>query len=252
MPKKALLSVILGPLCFLLAITYPYYEESDFALALPLLAIPFGVAAIILGCLKIPSDQRRAIRLSQNGRTAGLLGLIFASMMSIASPGYMEAQIRSKVSRDMNSLRILGNALDKYYIDFWNNYPPSISTLTTKETFDPPIQRLRKDGAAYSVSEIGPFIDQIPLSAFNKALPRYYTLPSIFWMIWYPGPDKKFDITLGAQNKEIDLWIGYGAAMPLWVLNSLYDPTNGTVSQGDIVRWSGGAGVEARASSPKQ
>ena len=49
---------------------------------------------------------------------------IIAILAAIAVPNFMEAQVRSKVSRVKNDVRSLATALEAYYVDN-NKYPPS-------------------------------------------------------------------------------------------------------------------------------
>ena len=49
---------------------------------------------------------------------------IIAILAAIAVPNFLEAQVRSKVSKSRNDMRALATALETYKIDT-NRYPPS-------------------------------------------------------------------------------------------------------------------------------
>jgi hypothetical protein len=147
--------------------------------------------------------------------------------------GCGESRTQSKVARDRASLRAIANALEAYYI-WWNIYPSNLSLLTHKAVFNPPVMWL----GGKQVSEIGPFIEKIPFSAFGKDIyPRNFTPSDMFWIVWYPGPDERYDLNLSDRYDDVNKWVGTRKETPSFIINYTYDPTNGTLSKGDIVRW---------------
>jgi len=129
-------------------------------------------------------------------------------MAAIAIPNFLEAQIRAKVARARSDTRTMGLALETYYIDN-SVYPP-------EKTFP-----------ASLTSPIA-YTSAAPTDPFTQPPKNYgYRLEVVNdeerWVLWSWGPD-------GADN---------GAAIE-------YDPTNGTTSRGDIVRYSDTTGRTGR------
>lgn len=198
---------------------------------------------------------------------------IIAILAAIAVPNFLEAQTRSKVSRCLNDMRSMRTALESYAVDN-NHYPENdaglaaftagqfshfrlttpIAYMTTmpKSPFiekygssggpaDPKIastingylytpnyrvgdpagtiyQSYKNDRAAY----LGP-INLLPVNA-QTAIQE-----GGFWIIKSVGPD-------GIDDRDS---VGNGG----FSLNArVYDPTNGTVSRGDIVTFSDRSG----------
>lgn len=158
---------------------------------------------------------------------------VIAILAGIALPNFLEAQTRSKVVRVKADQRSVATALEAYRVDE-GRYPPS--------TLIPPFRRLRPltSPVAY-MTEVpndvfgggdtgpGPFHTQ---GKFNfGAMPidkeSRYALTSV-------GPDR------GADCDGIEFYPGYSE--DLWEHPATgftfirYDPTNGTISDGDIWR----------------
>ena len=171
---------------------------------------------------------------------------IIAILAAIAVPNFLEAQIRSKVSRCMADMRSMATALESY-ATVYNGYPPygriapddSIhypatvnnlydkmcfagSCLTTPTAFitsffDDPFatnyqtnkEIMKKYEYLNMKQHIGNF--STPPSYINDLIPWWG-----YWRMVGAGPD---------QDRGLDI-----------KLNIVYDPTNGTVSDGDIVR----------------
>lgn len=183
---------------------------------------------------------------------------IIAILAAIAVPNFLEAQVRSKVSRAKADMRSVATALESYYVDN-NAYPPDgqnplITGLTYPLTymgstigsgwFSPAhLNNFLTTPIAYvsSADFIDPFNQE---SASNSVRTYRYinfhhiygqssdtTRQSVYpkydyycgkWQLLSNGPNKKADTSDPA----------YGM---FWVVLR-YDPTNGTVSPGDIVR----------------
>lgn len=65
-----------------------------------------------------PASHRRAFTLIE----LLVVVAIIAILAAIAVPNFLEAQVRAKVSRAKNDLRVLATALESYYVDN-NDYP---------------------------------------------------------------------------------------------------------------------------------
>ncbi|HUT25635.1 MAG TPA: prepilin-type N-terminal cleavage/methylation domain-containing protein [Sumerlaeia bacterium] len=164
---------------------------------------------------------------------------IIAILAAIAVPNFLEAQVRSKVSRVKADMRSVAVGLEAYCVDF-NSYPWSLyhslflahlSQLTT------PVAYLS------SVDFEDPFM---PLDTPDEVrCLRYFNYADTYWWIddndMYGkrayclhsyGPDRDSD---GGEHFAHRLYPGH----PEWGEPQryalLYDPTNGTRSSGDII-----------------
>ncbi len=173
---------------------------------------------------------------------------IIAILAAIAVPNFLEAQVRSKVSRAKADMRSIATALESYYVDS-NKYPPhtengwpyyltrTISTpqayMTTQALYDPfkisghaarlateypkRFRYFNTKAAEEGWPGLGPLYagwspGALPATTIATMRTKYGE-----WQLVCAGPDKK-------ENTGI-------------LENSLiYDPTNGTTSAGDIVR----------------
>ena len=172
---------------------------------------------------------------------------IIALLAAIAIPNMLEAQIRAKVSRSVSDMRTLATAIESYRVDN-NNYPaenypsPELITFAGKQ-FLPNSVKLRPltTPVAY---QSGLPIDVFapPTDPLNQVGPRTYHYVSVNdplypsdesffrggnpeglhlqWMLQSTGPDQ------GADGPNSSTY---------WQFPR-YDPTNGTVSIGNILR----------------
>lgn len=192
---------------------------------------------------------------------------IIAILAAIAVPNFLEAQTRSKVARVKADLRSLATAQEAYMVD-WNSYTNRDQAaragiegwrqLTTPLAY---ITSLPRD----------PFGESRSLSPGAKALPATYELgtglagvapsgppdspnkkgmPANTWIMDSDGPDH-IDNTLGSSGFPTHQY-GWAETNYPWddipptqpdavieALSLLYDPTNGTVSDGDVFRAGG-------------
>jgi protocatechuate 3,4-dioxygenase beta subunit len=131
---------------------------------------------------------------------------------------YSSAQERSLRSKEAVSLRIVSEALAKYHQSH-SAYPSSLGKLVPEQ------------------------LDRIPTSAFGKEYPPHYvvlddqrTSSTGFWLIWFPGPDRKYDIQEGPELKTAMQRLAERGSSP-WLTDLAFDPTNGTLSRGDMYRY---------------
>ncbi len=181
---------------------------------------------------------------------------IIAILAAIAVPNFLEAQTRSKVSRVKSDLRSLATAQEAYRID-WNSY-------TFKDTGDN-AAGYYVEGFADLTSPIA-YIGSVPWDAFGQYMdlavyrkpmlemgtgnagryassnlkknPNRNGIPINHWMMRSTGPDRVDETTINTYpwNKSV---IPHNAAGEAKMMNMVYDPTNGTVSHGDIYRVGG-------------
>ena len=191
---------------------------------------------------------------------------IIAILAAIAVPNFLEAQIRSKVSRVKSDMRTIATGLEAYYIDY-NNYPvffvaswtyprdvsppayPPISAgislstpvsyLSTGMMLDPFHQQETYGGnqAQYE----GRFITIVPGCSTNSDVSRdsgsnyfagnfglMYRAPRDCYGMQCFGPDGDDDVSS----------TGFPWTTANGNASGIYDPTNGTRSHGDIFRCS--------------
>jgi len=200
---------------------------------------------------------------------------IIAILAMIAVPNFLEAQTRAKVSRVKNDLRSLATAEEAYFVDwnsytkydrggddFWPDGSPAIEgwkQLTTPVAYITSIPHdpfglnrtqpaaARASAALYELGTgavgIGPGAPQA-----SGTPDRPMIRPTDSWIMNSNGPDR-LDQTGGtAQGNTYGWtewhypWVNLNANAPLMVIEALglvYDPTNGTVSRGDIFRCGG-------------
>lgn len=151
-------------------------------------------------------------------------------LAAIAVPNFLEAGVRSKVSRVRSDMRSMATGIESYYVD-WNQYP---------ECTTDPAKMLRrpKEGEPVVSSFANPALTT-PIAYLTQFFPDAFSVApgATFgyyqdkngWMLFSPGPDKKFDLGWEVYDSKV--------AQPTKdLLMYFYDPTNGTVSGGDIVR----------------
>ena len=195
---------------------------------------------------------------------------IIAILALIAVPNFLEAQVRAKVSRSRNDMRALSVAEEAYHVD-WNSYTNHAGgadlggdyglrgwrQLTTPVAYitsipwDPfgearhPVGTMRWGRVLYELGSGAAGIG----SAGTPDSPEQ-GFPSNTWQMSGHGPDK-YDDTVTVSNAPDRAWSWNEARYP-WVdippndpaavseaLSLLYDPTNGTVSRGNILRFGG-------------
>lgn len=196
---------------------------------------------------------------------------IIAILAAIAVPNFLEAQTRSKVSRVKADMRSLSTAVEAYAVDQnrypitaqWINGPNApqanfnnrlrgittpvayISSLPVDIFWDKTMSFPITPGTPptfeytdYTTGVVGENLPQLPhynLFASRQAMSDYYGRTGIInWAIQSAGPDRINDFQ---NNPAYPLAKPVSAAAALLEgLKRTYDPTNGTVSHGDIAR----------------
>ena len=197
---------------------------------------------------------------------------IIAILAAIAVPNFLEAQTRAKVSRVHSDQRVYATALESYRIDN-NGYPPisfenfffGLVPLSTPVSYitdaflEDPFGNRQFQQVAQDVSDIALyqyFNHGITAALFLEAglpfNPQIESLAALRWVILSPGPFRRYhlQVCLGPP-REASLAVclvesAFHHANGTWV----YDPTNGTVSIGEIRRY--GTGQEKGNYKPIQ
>ena len=181
---------------------------------------------------------------------------IIAILAAIAVPNFLEAQIRSKVSRVRADVRSLATGLESYRTDHnkyppcgthWQQTPATYHWMYINETLTTPVQYITN---AKNMRD--PFRDQNSSSNQWDWAYRYANTyetwfdsphgPSMYyepllnnymgeWMLYSAGPDHR-----SALWDPSDSHCGYRTELGYICYPIPYDPTNGTISVGDIQR----------------
>lgn len=158
---------------------------------------------------------------------------IIAILAGIALPNFLEAQTRSKVARTKNDMRVIATALEAYHVDY-GRYPSS--------TLVPLFRRLRPLSTPIA------YITSVPIDPFgavdtghgpwrSRGNYAYGAMPidrESRWALASVGPDRL------PNHDGIQFYPGYHPL--LWENPATgydfirYDPTNGTISIGDVWR----------------
>lgn len=196
---------------------------------------------------------------------------IIAILAAIAVPNFLEAQTRAKVSRAKADMRTMATAIESYYVD-WNKYPlcadelgnpidpyPGARGLTQDlEFFETRIFPGITSPIAYITSRLSdPFGERLGDEAphYHYSTRDYVIrtedgdteeweeyaetmfVPAPSTALWYTlshGPDVDHDAPgehdhrTVAQEDDHDHEEGTA---------TVYDPTNGTISNGDVAYW---------------
>ncbi|MBM3335093.1 prepilin-type N-terminal cleavage/methylation domain-containing protein [Candidatus Sumerlaeota bacterium] len=191
---------------------------------------------------------------------------IIAILAAIAVPNFLEAQLRAKVSRVKADLRNFGVACEAYAVDH-NKYPVCMGRqVGIKGSGGSHHLTVLTTPIAYmtSVSMADPFKPRLSVGfdgwlTGESGNPYSYGYASIEWCQDYygwPPPPSKFVIVsngpdfIKGPNPITGAGFGY-----YWYADIRYDtltrgrfvcwnydPTNGTVSNGDIIYWQSGFG----------
>ena len=181
---------------------------------------------------------------------------IIAILAAIAVPNFLEAQTRSKVSRMKSDMRSLATGLESYCVDN-NKYPINpasgvlpcygLGLLSTpigyitnpliKDVFIPPSAMVIATGSGGSYAVTSPYDTavQYSLRGLNGTAVDVGISGLVagqqgqWWLLRSFGPDGDADAYSSAiANNDV-----------VGILNTVYDSTNGTVSNGNVYR-SGG------------
>ncbi len=158
---------------------------------------------------------------------------IIAILAGIGLPNFLEAQTRSKVSRAKTDLRTIAGALEAYHSDH-NRYPSS--------TLVPLFRRLMPLTTPVS------YISSVPRDVFrtvDKNAGRWRSRGNYAYGARPIDLESRYALTsdgpdLRPNHSKIEYYPGYSDDIwenPESGFNYIrYDPTNGTVSAGDIWR----------------
>jgi type II secretion system protein G len=202
--------------------------------------------------------------MQNNGRTRAAFTLIellivvaiIAILAAIAVPNFLEAQTRSKVSRALADMRSIATAIESYHVDN-STYPVDGDDIQGANPFVDFDAMLRLKAVTSPVA----YMTRLPYDPFNPTKPEGLN-PTDPHNFFFPG-DPPYTYTYNTWGAYFeDPFQGQpanGGRPDNYTLSSLgptqrfdsqatasrvyYDPTNGTVSAGDIF-YSGGTRVD--------
>lgn len=182
---------------------------------------------------------------------------IIAILAAIAVPNFLEAQTRAKVSRVQSDMRSVSTAFESYMVDN-NQYPPSLARSPLAQPSPPNVSSIDTRLLTTPIA----YITSLPLDAFSvpqgqqvvpnggnnlvfygSRMPEItYEKPFNSYIGYSIGPDQEYQTggfrALGwIEEAESFELLNFSPSFP----GTRYDPTNGTVSIGDIYRFGGGA-----------
>lgn len=175
---------------------------------------------------------------SAGSAVRGTLIVPVAVLAAIAVPNFLEAQNRSRVARVRIEMRSLATGIESYYVDncaypAWTTDPAKSARPQLENGKTIPSFRLRTPGdTVASITTPIAYMTSLPVDPFaeNEAAFGYYSVARPDgWVLFSPGPDGDFDLDWKVYDA--------GVAQPSpALLEKAYDPTNGTVSDGDLWR----------------
>jgi prepilin-type N-terminal cleavage/methylation domain-containing protein len=179
---------------------------------------------------------------------------IIAILAAIAVPNFLEAQVRSKVSRVKSDMRSFAVGLEAYMVDH-NHYPRSYRLVGETRTY---INSQLTTPIAYLTSVFPDPFNQVDANPDDRVFPYWgpdyielgrstsmpillqEILPNVtdgselnnvdFWILMSFSPDQDFDCLdspMGAIKSTASTW-------PQTIQQ--YDSTNGTISDGDVFK----------------
>jgi len=185
---------------------------------------------------------------------------IIAILAAIAVPNFLEAQVRSKVSRAQADMRSIATALEAYRLDN-NDYPLDsnwYSTIWGRKDTPPPLWTgVVPELFLYTLTTPVAYMTTVPNcpfpnnNAYSLSRTYYYDYVATDWIFtqnfWRPilsggiGKATFCSWVLATWGPDLHnsngVYIVYGPRIFETIDGGIYDPTNGTTSEGDIVRW---------------
>jgi prepilin-type N-terminal cleavage/methylation domain-containing protein len=167
---------------------------------------------------------------------------IIAILAAIAVPNFLEAQTRAKVSATKSDMRTLVTAVESYGVDN-NAYPPHLLSngdevpypnryyyLTTPIAYMTSIPARDKFYRFYETAtgSSGEWMSYTNLRSFPSTHALAPVAPLHRWLLRSRGPDGVSEAN-SVRNNYLVVGLSAGESWP-------YDPTNGTISRGDLFR----------------
>lgn len=175
---------------------------------------------------------------------------IIAILAAIAVPNFLESQTRAKIARAKSDMRTLSTAFEAYRVDA-NKYPESnvFQGETSEQTYPTAVPNNKKGGVLALTTPVA-YITSYPSDVFPIRKPwssvptiNQQTMGRTDYPVYYLNLENYTSAYPGLRQKG-GKWIlhstgpsGFfpGTTGPSG-LATVYDPTNGTISEGSISR----------------
>ncbi len=182
---------------------------------------------------------------------------IIGILAAIAIPNFLQAQTRAKVARVRSEFVSLGTGLEAYVIDE-NNYPPDDWVTHGNPNLVFPVEhRQRILRTLWRLTTPVGYLKRLPatdpFATGNDPIANnyvyYFDGSGHNWQMTPTLPMARTPVRNWDPSDPLGGWGVWPHKMYLWKLDSygpdhtdsggwiLYDPTNGVVSEGDIIRW---------------
>ncbi len=171
---------------------------------------------------------------------------IIAILAAIAIPNFLAAQVRSKVSRTKADMRTIATGIESYYVDN-NDYPEVGAGYSFPMGLSTPIAYISSSGK-------DPFGKSAAYDVFNLASNNWWTTNDYWYATqeYAQSPSRNFTWNVypaGYRSGNVSKWVLMSKGPDMcWAQASYpgtmetnepyvwaYDPTNGTISRGNIV-----------------
>lgn len=182
--------------------------------------------------------------------------LILGILSAIAVPNLLEYRVRAKITRVASDLRTIGAAIEAYAVD-WNHYPLNDlsklavlpAELTTPTPYLPsnrlidPFSPRDRQRILADVPQFYRYTEIVDLRTARERIEIGRPVPAeaIDHPLYNPGAFLKYGAwraaSYGPDRTYVDPdsgpWSVYSGP---WGIDLSYDPSNGTVSSGNIIR----------------
>ena len=187
---------------------------------------------------------------------------IIAILAAVAVPNFLEAQVRDKVSRTQNDMRTMATACEAYRVDY-NAYPIPVAVMASSLAVVYPmpspnhnlyLQNFLPSAISTPISYLTGHPIDVFWQEFQQPFPEI-TYTYYIYMNWeYTRKlvaDAGMALNVGQQARVRSFGdfvmfaagpdgdrkdLAPSAAGVTSLINGVYDPTNGTTSNGDIIR----------------
>lgn len=183
---------------------------------------------------------------------------IIAILAAIAIPNFLNAQTRAKVSRVKGDFSSIASAAESYAVDN-NTYPPGyktadsygldalsspiayISSGSLIDPFQDPDIVLAKKLYTYELMNVDNRLIENSTGTYI-ANPANESVSPCWWWVGSRGPDQSFGFkSFQTTEYNVAQRIYEAPVNPESLRDVIYDPTNGTISTGNIFRCGGEA-----------
>ncbi len=174
---------------------------------------------------------------------------IIGILAAIAVPNFLNAQTRAKISRVHGDFKTLSTALEMYALDNGGKYINRAGNISWPYRFYPlttPIAYVsqgRWPDPFAPPGALAPDGDPLNYCYESHGWPPDFYVPHFTKKFvnspheWLHGKENQYEYALISAGPDVDLQADSGAKSQPQDVFFLYDPTNGTVSNGDIIRF---------------